>query len=887
MTATYRLQLHAGFGFEQARAIVPYLADLGITHLYLSPILQAAPGSTHGYDVVDSNHVNIELGGEAGFIALAAAVRAAGMRILLDIVPNHMSIAGTSNAWWMDVLENGPASYYAHFFDVDWSAGDARVTLPVLAERYGRALAAGHLSVIYDANGFAIKANDARYPIAPESLGRIVQRAGERAALPELGFLGDALAALPRETTPEARRRRHRDKSVLGNRLAQLAAAPATAAALDAEVAEVNADKVDLDAILEAQAYRLVHWTVSSSELTYRRFFNINTLVGLRVEELDVFEERHTRVLGWLRDGTISGVRIDHVDGLCDPGGYLARLHERAPEAWIVVEKILGDGERLPRWPVAGTTGYEFGERIGSVLVDPGGEVPLTKIFEDYTGTAFDAKNASREARRDVMSDALHSEVTRLVELAARACSQSAATRDYTRTEVEHAMIELIAGYPVYRTYLGGSESAAPVAAPAGREASLRTTDLHVVAVELPDGEPTSQRDLDRARIATAAHAARDAGIDGDLVTFLELALAGEIAQARDLAIAAQQVTGAIVAKGDEDTASYRLVRLAARCEVGADLAKFSRSASEVHHALARAPPRGLLATATHDSKRGEDVRARLAVLSEQPEVWRTFVEAARARAERYWGVVVPDRTFEYLMWQTFVGAWPLEAKRATEYATKAAREARLRTSWLAPDEAFEAAMLRWVTSALADPELRALITGIVAELAPRAKANSLAQLLVKLTAPGVPDLYQGCELADGSLVDPDNRRPVDYAARKQALLSLADQRVSEVVRALDTAKLWTIQRTLRLRRERPELFDAPYVALQAHGPRAGCVFAFARGENLIVAVPRAGVVDPETLIALPTGTWRNALTDLDHGGGTIGVAGLWAAFPVALLVRR
>ncbi len=885
MTATYRLQLHAGFTFEHARAIVPYLGELGITHLYLSPILQAAPGSTHGYDVVDSNHVNTELGGEAGFIALAAELRAAGMKILLDIVPNHMSIAGTSNAWWMDVLENGPASYYAHFFDVDWSAGDDRVTLPVLGERYGRALAAGHLSVIYDANGFAIKANDARYPIAPESLGRIVQRAGERAKLPELGFIGDALTALTRETTPEARRRRHRDKNVLGNRLAQLAADPATAAALEAEVAAVNADKVELDATLEAQPYRLVHWTVSSSELTYRRFFNINTLVGLRVEELDVFEERHARVLGWLHEGTIAGVRIDHVDGLRDPGGYLMRLRERAPGAWIVVEKILAGGERLPPWPIDGTTGYEFGDRIGSVLVDPAGEAPLTKLFEAYTGITFDAVAASRVARRDVMSDALHSEVTRLVELAARACSQSAATRDYTRAEVEHAMIEIIAGYPVYRTYLGGSELAPP-ATPSDPAASLRATDLHVVAVELPNDQPKSQRDLDLARIATAACSASAAGIDGDLITFLELALAGEIAHARDLAIAAQQVTGAIVAKGDEDTASYRLVRLAARCEVGADPGTFSRSVSEVHHALASSPPRSLLATATHDTKRGEDVRARLAVLSEQPDAWRTFVEAARERSDRYWGDIAPDRTFEYLMWQTFVGAWPIEPERATEYAKKAAREARLRTSWLAPDEAFEAAMLRWVTSTLADPEIRAMITGVVAELAPRAKANSLAQLLVKLTAPGVPDLYQGCELADGSLVDPDNRRSVDYAVREHALRSLADQRVAEVARDLGTAKLWTIQRTLRLRHDRPELFEAPYVALQAHGPRAERVFAFARGENLIVAVPRAGVIDPESVIALPTGTWRDVLADLDHGGGTIAVAGLWAAFPVALLLR-
>jgi len=932
MTATYRLQLHAGFTFEHARAVVPYLAELGITHLYLSPILQAAPGSTHGYDVVDPYRISEQLGGEAGFAALVAAAKDHGLGILLDIVPNHMSIAGTANAWWMDVLANGPASYYAHYFDVDWPAGDDRVTLPVLGERYGRALANGGLGMIYDDRGFAIRAGETRYPIAPESLGGIVRRAGEKARVAELAFVGDALAALPRATQPEARRRRHRDQGVLASRLAELARDPACKAALEAEVAAVNADKVELDGLLEAQAYRLVHWSVASSELGYRRFFDINTLVGLRMEDRDVFEERHAKVFEWLADGTIAGIRIDHVDGLHDPAQYLARIRERAPQAWVVVEKILIGDEKLPPWPIDGTTGYDFAENIGTLLVDAAGEAPLTGAFEGYVGATWDPVAARRRARREIAGATLHSEMARLVELAARACASSAATRDYTRAEIERALVEIFAGYPVYRTYLGEPDpqpamtppsvdvAALAARAPYDQALALATTELHIVATSghhytatahqlvpapatpppnLADGSQRlvfeqTQAELDRDRIAQAVHAARDFGVDTDLAAFLELALAGELAHAdaRALARAAQQVTGALVAKGDEDTASYRLVRLLSRCEVGSDLATFARTPAEIHHALARGGARALLATATHDTKRGEDVRARIAVLSEVADEWTVFARRWRDRAAAHWGDVAPDRAFEYLMWQTFVGAWPLEAERAVEYGRKAAREAKQRTTWTAPDEAYEQAIERWIRGVLADAELCGEIATFVARLAHRARANSLAQLLVKLCAPGVPDFYQGSELADGTLVDPDNRRPVDYELRRGALHAVRDGQVGD---DLGYSKLWTIHRVLKLRRERPALFDAPYVALAATGPHADRAFVFARGADLVIAVPRAGAIDPETVLELPPGRWCNVLTDErvrdavadDRFTGAVSLAALWAKFPIALLVRE
>jgi (1->4)-alpha-D-glucan 1-alpha-D-glucosylmutase len=395
MRATYRLQLHPGFTFGDAASAVPYLAELGVSHLYLSPVLAAAPGSTHGYDVVDPDRVNDQLGGEAGFTALVERARAAGLGILLDIVPNHMSIAGTANRWWVDVLENGSASTYAHFFDVDWGSGDERVLLPVLGERYGRALTSGLLAIVRTGAVFEVRAGEVRFPLAPQSVGRIVRRAGdrvphaerrsredqddeqEREAL-ELQFIGDALSGLPRTGEVSARRRRHRDKAVLLARLAVLG--DRVDAALDAELAAINADPHELDAILEAQSYRLAHWSVAGSQLSYRRFFDIASLVGLCVESPDVLDASHRRIFGWLRDGTIDGVRVDHVDGLRDPAGYLRRVHDACAEGprppWIVVEKILAHGEELPAsWPVDGTTGYDFMEQVAALLHDPRGKI--------------------------------------------------------------------------------------------------------------------------------------------------------------------------------------------------------------------------------------------------------------------------------------------------------------------------------------------------------------------------------------------------------------------------------------------------------------------------------------------------------------------------------
>lgn len=859
--ATYRLQLHGKFNFADATEAVPYLAELGISHLYLSPILAAAEGSTHGYDVVDPETISEALGGDEGLKKLVVTVKEHGMGILLDIVPNHMSIAGRGNRWWLDVLENGPSSYYAQHFDVDWSVGDDRVLLPILVERYGRSIQSGAIQVIERGNSFAIKAGDVELPCAPRAVGHIASRAAERVRHKELAFIGDALCALPRphHSETEARRRRHRDRQVLLARLAKLRDELAIAVALADELAAINSDPAELDATLEMQNYRLAHWSVSTNQLSYRRFFDINTLVAVRNELPDVFQESHELIFKLYDEGMIEGMRIDHVDGLRDPETYLTRLHERAPNAWIVVEKILTADETLPStWPIDGTTGYDFAEKLGGLFVDPESEAAITKAFEDYTGAKWHPHVESRKARHEVMSDALHSELARLTELAVKACGLSPTCRDYTRTEIESALGEIFAGYPVYRSYL----------------------------------TETRRTEIDRARIASAVVAAADArpDFDRDLLAFLEACLAFEVASepATELARSAQQVTGAITAKGDEDTVLYRQVRLVARNDVGAELREYAHTPTGIHHFLAHAKPRTLLATSTHDTKRSEDVRARIAVLSEIPDAWTSATERWKARAERHWSVE-PDRVIEYAIWQTLVGAWPLPVERLRDYVRKATREARLRTSWRKPDAAYDAALEKFLDGIYSDRDLMADIEKLVNEIAPHGDKNSLAQLLIKLTAPGVPDFYQGTELRDDSLVDPDNRRPVDLAARREKLRTINDATASAVVGDLGAMKLLTIRRVLGLRRKHPQRFAGAYKALDATGPHAHRVFAFFRGSDLVTLTPRLTVRAEgwrDTNVELPDGTWIDVVSDQQYSGGKRTLAELWRAFPISLLTR-
>jgi (1->4)-alpha-D-glucan 1-alpha-D-glucosylmutase len=876
--ATYRVQLHKGFGFEAAAAEVEYLDRLGVSHLYSSPVLQAVPGSTHGYDVVDHGKVNAELGGEAGFARLAATLRARGMGQLLDIVPNHMAIVTPHNRWWWDVLENGPSSRYAAYFDVDWDPPEAKlrntVLLPVLEDQYGRVLEKALLGVARREDGtFTIRYHDHEWPVAPRSIDSLLAAAAERCGSDELAFIADAQGRLAASTATDvaAIRRRHRHKEVLRRMVERLCAErPEVAAAVEAEIQRVNADANLLDALLERQNYRVAFWRSAAGDLGYRRFFDVNTLVGLRVEIERVFFDTHHLVLGWLDDGTVDGLRIDHPDGMRDPAAYLHRLRSARPGVWVVAEKILEAGESLPEsWPVEGTTGYEFMGRASALFVDPEGERPLTDLYAELTGEPTDYAEVLRVQKHRVLRDVLGSDLNRLTAQLVEVCENHRNYRDHTRHELHEVVRELIACFPVYRTYVSA------------------------------EAEGASAQDDKYVGEAIAAVRVRRPEFDGRLLDFLRDLLLRRVPGDREteFVLRFQQVTGPAMAKGAEDTAFYCYNRLVALNEVGSSPGRFGLSVREFHEANQAAQwkrPRGLLATSTHDSKRSEDVRARIGVLSEVPAAWARVARGWFERHQRHWGAEPPDRNIEYLLYQTLVGAWPIETERVKAYIEKAAREAKARTSWMAPQAAYEAALQKFVEVVLADETFRRELESFVSTVRDAGRASSLAQVLLKLTCPGVPDIYQGTELWDLSLVDPDNRRPVDFARRQRLLGELEGLPLSAVVARADEGlpKLFLITRALALRRARPGPFgpDGAYTPLEVEGPASDHVVAFSRGGDVVTVVPRFVLKRRgewgDTRVALPAGTWRNALTGEDVDGGPAPVGRMLARFPVALLAR-
>jgi (1->4)-alpha-D-glucan 1-alpha-D-glucosylmutase len=862
--ATYRLQLHPGFTLDHAREVVPYLATLGISHLYLSPVLQAAPGSTHGYDVVDHSRVNRELGGDAAFDRLTDALRAHGMGLVLDVVPNHMAI-GEENRWWWDVLRHGPSSAYAHFFDVDWDPPESRlrnvVLLPILADHYGRVLEAGQIRVVRRDGALLVEASERSLPVDPQTLGPLLGRAADAAESDELAFIASALSDLPSSTDPDPDQaaRRQRDADVLEGRLAELVADAAVATALDRAVDRLNGDVEALDAFLEQQNYRLALWRAASRDLGYRRFFDIDELIGLRQEDERVFAATHERILGWVREGRVHGLRIDHPDGLRDPAGYFARLRAAAPDAWIVAEKILEPGESLPaEWPIDGTTGYRFANLATGVLVDPAGEPALTARWAEVADTGPGWEEIVDASRMEVLSAVLGSDVNRLTELFLAVCEANRRYRDFTRHEVHEALRQVAAAMPVYRTY-------------------VRARDRHVSPV-------------DARLIATAVETAvsRRPDLDPELFAFLGRVLRLEEPGplAAELAMRFQQLTPAAMAKGVEDTAFYRHHRLVALNEVGGDPGHFGTSLEELHRALADIGadwPSAMLALSTHDTKRSADVRARLALLSQDPAWWTDAAARLRRAAEPHRTDRMPSEADAYLFLQTVIGAWPIDADRAAGYLAKAAKEAKLRTTWTDPDPAYDAALEAFVRGTLADEGFVAAVEEAVDHLRRAAWRASLVQLALQLTAPGVPDVYQGGELWDLSLVDPDNRRPVDFVRRRRLLDEVAGFPAAQAWQRAEEGvpKLWLLYRLLRLRAERPASFaaDAGYEPIAVDGDGV----AFRRGDVLAV-VPRLVLRAPDGALRLPDGDWRG-LDGRPHGG-RVTMEELLAEFPVAVLER-
>ena len=879
-TATYRVQLSAGFTFDDAAAIAGYLAALGVSHLYCSPYLQAAKGSTHGYDVTDPTRLNAELGGAAAYRRMTGRLAEAGLGQVLDIVPNHMALAGRDNAWWWGVLENGQASRYAGYFDIDWRPRpcqrDAPVLMPVLGDHYGRILDAGLLAVGRTDASFTVRYAEHEAPLSPRTLDDLLRRAADRSGSAALADLAAAHGRLPAATDQDHARQRRRDQAGLRSRLAALLQAePDVAAAVDAEVAALNRDAEALDQLLSRQNYRLAHWRTAATQLNYRRFFNIATLAGLRAEREPVFEDTHRLILDLVRDGTLDGLRVDHVDGLADPEGYLARLHRATGGSYVVVEKILGPDEQLPEaWPpagVAGSTGYDFLNRVTELFTDPGGARAIRDGYAAFTGQRADYPDVVRAAKVQIMRDELAAETDRLTELLATICARHPRQRDHDRAALRDALREVIAAFPVYRGYPR-------------------------------PGHPVAAEDRRHAAAAVAAARQRRPDIDGELLSFIrELAvLDHEGAAAAEFAVRFGQLSAPVMAKGVEDTAFYRYYPLASLNEVGGDPGRFGRPVTDFHRSMAQAAgrvPEAMLTLSTHDTKRSGDVRARIGLLAELPQAWEQAVLRWSQRNSGFKRNGSPAANAEYLLYQTVVGAWPISAQRAGAYMLKAAREARGDTSWTDPRADYEAALDGFVAAVLADPGFVADLTEFLAghRLVELGRVTSLAQTALLLTCPGVPDLYQGTELWELSLVDPDNRRPVDYAARARLLATLAGAGPEDALARDDAGgpKMWLIQRVLAHRRRHPGPYGpgSGYRPLAVAGPKADHAVAFTRTGGLAVVVPRLlvrlGGDWADTTVLLPGGEWVDVLTGTAVPGGRSSVAALLRRFPVAVLGRE
>jgi (1->4)-alpha-D-glucan 1-alpha-D-glucosylmutase len=826
--ATMRLQFHKGFAFADAERLVPYFAALGISHVYASPIATARPGSMHGYDVIDPTRVNPELGGEDALRRLVASLRGAGLGLIVDIVPNHMAV-DAANAWWFDVLKHGATSRYARYFDIDWDAEDpklrGKVLLPVLGTPLHDVIGAGDIALAQTADGFAAQYFTHVFPISE----------------------------------------RHRDDI---ERLGL--------AAFDAKT---DQGRQRLAALLQAQNYRLASWRVANDEINWRRFFDINELAGLRMENPEAFEDVHALVFRLYAEGLIDGVRVDHVDGLSDPAAYCQALRRRlkqlAPQRpssvphdrpYIVVEKILLRGETLPlAWRCDGTSGYDFMEDVSAVQHDPAAESVLAETWAAISGRAADFEPEEHAARREIIARSFTAQLESCAR-AFHALAQQQALGDLSRAAIRRALVELLVHFPIYRSYGTAKE------------------------------RPASDKPFLRRAFAGARETALSSDYDaldqlqGWLTTLVsDPALIGP----QDTAVTRfQQLSAPIAAKAVEDTAAYRYGRLLSRNDVGFDIARLGIDTAEFHARSARRHrdyPNAMLATATHDHKRGEDVRARLAVISEIPDEWARVLPGWIARIgrlrRRIDDTTMPSAADIAMLLQMIVGAWPLDlsinddegraafAQRLAGWQQKALREAKLVTDWTSPNEAYESAA-RELLIALVErrelPDLPDDIAAFIQRISPAGAVNGLAQVLLKLTVPGVPDLYQGTDYWDFSLVDPDNRRPVDFAARSASLGStemdaaLADWRDGHIKQAV-------IAQTLALRREHPRLFaEGSYEPIEVTGAVANHVVAFARrldSDIAIMVVPRLAheLLGEGDRITFDPTAWKDAALTLDH----------------------
>ncbi|WP_372985424.1 malto-oligosyltrehalose synthase [Marinobacter sp.] len=954
-TATYRLQFNRDFTFAHASKIIPYLHQLGISHVYASPFLKARAGSPHGYDIVDHNALNPEIGDEISFANYVETLHEHGMGQLLDIVPNHMGVGGDDNAWWLDTLENGEASDYAGFFDIDWHPANPalrnKVLLPFLGDHYGAILEEGGLKLTLDSeNGsIGVRYYEHLFPIDPRTypqvLGFRIKTLAQRLnnnheVLDELIGLITACRSLPRRTElSAARRQKRRDSgSACKLRLARLYGKSSDFRDfLDENIQQFNGmpgnpESFDLlHRLLEEQAYRLAYWQVAADEINYRRFFDINELAGIRMENKAVFEATHRLIRRLIANGDVNSLRIDHPDGLYDPFKYCCDLQTTFGEAlsacgqnangssYLLVEKILASHEDLPsHWPVAGTTGYEVANRLNGLFVYPDTERSLTQLYQRFTGRTHDFDELLYQCKKLIIRSALAGELTVLANLASSVAQTNRYTRDFTYHALRDALAEAVACFPVYRTYI--------------TQQQINKDDrryVHWAIVQAKKRSPAA---------------------DIQIFDFLENLITLNLPEAVNsrvirFTLRFQQYTAPVMAKGMEDTLFYAFNRLVSLNDVGFDPRSFGLSINAFHHNNRQRQetwPQSMATTSTHDSKRGEDVRSRINVLSELPHEWshhlRRWSRTNRPRKRMVDDTPAPSRNDEYLFYQTLVGCWPLEPlnadgldafrARIEAYMLKAIKEAKVHTSWINPNLEYEEAMQDFVNSALSTLENNAFLADFIpfqGRIVRYGLLNSLSQTLLKLTVPGVPDLYQGNEMWSFNLVDPDNRRPVNYHHRQAELQALmaACQIDSELPGVLQNlmeriedgrAKLYLTWRTLTFRREQPQVFtDGRYLELKCQGPKAEHICAFARcfkeREVLVVATRWFARLAGETgemplgtrpwegtRVEIPadlrTGGYRNILTGESvkaselEDGNWIGAVDLFRHFPVALLTN-
>ncbi|WP_043499698.1 malto-oligosyltrehalose synthase [Georgenia sp. SUBG003] len=813
--STYRLQLGPDLTFADAEAALPYLDSLGVTDLYLSPVLQAAPGSTHGYDVVDHSRISAEMGGREGLESLAAAAHSRGMGVVVDVVPNHMAVPTPvwhNRALW-SVLKHGVSSPFATWFDVDLESGDG-LLMPVLGNRIGSVLASGELTL-----------DRMVVPSEPDEGEQVVLR-----------YYDHVFPVRP------------------------------------------ETEHLPLAELIERQHYRLAYWRVADEELNYRRFFDVGTLAAVRVEDAQVFDATHALLLELFHDGVIDAFRIDHPDGLAEPRGYLRRLHEATGGAWVAAEKILEGEEELPEdWPVAGTTGYDAAWRLHALQVDPGGAVPLAALMQELTGDPANLPAVIEEAKRQIVATSLFAEIDRLTRLLTEICDGDIRLRDHTYRSLQDCVVELVVAFPRYRAYVVPGEDAPPAAERLLREAA----------------------DVARARLEPDRHDTLDVVVD--LLLGREVGSAGRTHEERrtELMVRFPQVCGAVMAKGVEDTAYYRWTHLVSLCEVGGAPDRFGVDPDELHGWAARtltAWPATMTAGSTHDTKRGEDVRSRIGVLGGHAETWTELVRSLRAATAELRPADLDGRT-ENLLWQTLAGTWtdtgPIPAERLQAYLVKASREQKSWTTWTAPDEAREEAMNRYAAALLEHPDVVAAFSSWVEQTASAVRRSVLGTKLLQLAVPGVADVYQGTEVTQTSLVDPDNRRPVDLDALAGVLAGLDAGRSPS---GLDEEKLLVTASALRLRRRHPAAFVGPGAGYEPLPTTTGHALAFARSDAdgpRVVAVATRLVAEPaparalaDQTVVLPDGTWRDVLTGTEHRAGPARLGDLLAALPVALLER-